>query len=287
MSSYANYSALSRGYDATRAAAGAGIIAECIADCALPAARQHLLDAGCGTANYAYALRAHVRRISAVDVNAAMLARARAKAVAGGNVAAAPTTPTPAARIEFHRASIDALPFRDAVFDAVMLNQVLHHLDLCAGDGYPHYRRVFGEFVRVLKPGGALLVNTCSRAQLRHGFWYYDLIPEARERMRARHAPLDVLRELIEEAGLAMQRCIAPLDVLMQDDAYFNARGPLDPGWRAGDSIWSSVNDAELQAACARVMQLERDGALQRYMREQDAARKHTGQMSFLYARRG
>lgn len=279
MSSYADYSAASRRYDATRVAAGADFIAECIADCAVPAARQHLLDAGCGTANYAHALRARVGRISAVDLNAAMLARARAKAMPDEGIGGA--------HITCCRASIDALPFRDAVFDAAMLNQVLHHLDLCADDDYPGYRRVFGELARVLKPGGALLVNTCSHEQLRHGFWYYDLIPEARERMCARHAPLDVLRKLIADAGLELRSCTAPPGALMQGEAYFNARGPLDPGWRAGDSMWSSVSDAELEAACARVAQLEQAGALRHYMRKQDVARKRTGQMSFLYARRG
>ena len=32
---------------------------------------------------------------------------------------------------------------------------------------------------QVLKPGGILTVSTCSQEQLRHGYWHYNLIPEA------------------------------------------------------------------------------------------------------------
>lgn len=272
MSRYENYSRVARHYDASRRAVGVEIIAGCLAQGA-PLAEQHLLDAGCGTGNYAQALLAHVGRVSAVDLNARMLARARAKCGATG-------------RIDFHQAAIDALPFADATFDGAMVNQVLHHLDLDAGAGYPAYRRVFAEFARVLKPGGALVINTCSRMQLRRGFWYYRLIPEAASAMRARHAPLKILRRLLDEAGLDWQSRIAPLDALMQGDAYFNPRGPLDESWRNGDSIWSTVSAPALAAACAQITALDRRNKLRAYMQKQDAPRRHIGQLSFLYTRR-
>jgi hypothetical protein len=49
--------------------------------------------------------------------------------------------------------------------------------------------KVFREFARVLMPGGVLTVSTCSQEQLRHGYWHYNLIPEAADALRNRYAP--------------------------------------------------------------------------------------------------
>ncbi len=277
MSSYENYSRTAPRYDATRVPVGVEIITGCLAQGETPLGEQHLLDAGCGTGNYTAALLAGVGRISAVDLNDDMLNRAREK-LAGEYKRG---------RVDFHRASIDALPFEDSTFDGVMVNQVLHHLEPTAGAaaGYPAYRRVFTEFARVLKPGGAVVVNTCSQQQLRHGFWYYHLIPDATEQMCARHAPLDALRQIMQDAGIIHQQCIVPVDALMQGDAYFNPRGPLDKSWRDGDSMWSTVPAQTLEAVHARLNELEQSGALENYLRDHDAERKHIGQFSFLYGR--
>src|SRR3954462_2385880 len=54
-------------------------------------------------------------------------------------------------RLTVETAACDAedLPFADASFDLVLGHAVLHHL--------PDLRRAFGEFVRVLRPGGTVL----------------------------------------------------------------------------------------------------------------------------------
>ena len=286
MSSYENYSRTARRYDDTRIPVGVEIIIGCLAQSEVPLGQQHLLDAGCGTGNYSAALLPRVGRISAVDLNDDMLNRARNKLADEGQ----------RGRIDFHRASIDALPFAEATFDGILINQVLHHLAHDAdadvdgdgdGDGdYAQLRKVFAEFARVLKPDGAVVVNTCSRRQLRRGFWYYHLIPEQIARMCERHAPLDLLRRIMEEAGIAWQQRIVPVDALMQGEAYFNPRGPLDKAWRDGDSMWGTVPEPTLNAVIARLNDLEKSGKLDSYLRQHDAERKHIGQLSFLYGRR-
>ncbi len=189
-------------------------------------------------------------------------------------------------RIGFHRSSIEELPFKNAVFDGLMVNQVLHHLEDDADAGYPRIDRLLSEFSRVLKPGGVLTVNSCSIQQLKEGFWYYNLIPEETVGMCRRHVPLDKLQELIEQNGFEFGGRLVPVDAVIQGKEYFNARGPLEAAWRDGDSIWATVSRARTEEVLTRVERMGREGSLEDYMREHDQKRKSIGQVTFLFARR-
>ena len=73
MSSYAPYDKTAAHYDRTRWPIGAEIIVGCLAQGRVPLAEVILLDAGCGTGNYACALLPHVARIEALDRSDGML----------------------------------------------------------------------------------------------------------------------------------------------------------------------------------------------------------------------
>src|SRR4051794_18927310 len=127
MSSYENYTQKSRNYDKTREPVGTEVIVGCFAHSPVPLDQMTILDAGCGTGSYSQALIDYVERIEAVDLNPGML-----------EVAASKLDATPAGgRVSFHPSRIDALPFEDATFDGVMINQVLHHLPDEAAQGFP------------------------------------------------------------------------------------------------------------------------------------------------------
>ena len=275
MSSYETYDDTSRHFDRTRIAVGAEIILGYLARQSRPLDELAVLDAGCGTGAYSHAIIARVGRVDALDMSQGMLAEARAKLSAEAQ----------AGRIGFHQGSIGELPFAAASFDAVMINQVLHHLDDDAG--HPAHRRVIGEFARVLRPGGALVINSCTHEQLRHAYWYYHLIPEAGERMRRRFASFEALREMLTDAGFTVRGSFAPIDAVCQGDAYFDGRGPLDKSWRDGDSVWALVGEDELARACARVRELEAAGALDDFVARHDARRPEIGQITFLFATLG
>ena len=270
MSAYEDYTAASADYDRTRVPVGVEIILGCLASTGGPLASMRLLDAGCGTGSYAASLRPHVGAIDAVDLNPSMLEVARAK------LERAPGCP-----VALHEASLEALPFENAVFDAVMVNQVLHHLSDSPRDGRPLLRRVLAEMARVLRPGGAAIVNTCSHEQLRHGWWYAALVPDAVEAMCRRHADTEVLRGLLAEAGLEPRGRFVPADALMQGGAYFDGRGPLDPGWRRGDSLWSTVAEAELASALDTIRAEDAAGTLDAFVAEHDRGRPSIGQFGF------
>ena len=270
MSAYENYTAVSEDYDRTRIPVGLEIILSCLASVGRSLASLRLLDAGCGTGSYCAALHRYAGAIDAVDLNPSMLGVARAK-----------LDGRPGCPVALHEAGIDALPFEDACFDAVMVNQVLHHLPDSPNDGWPMLRRVLGEFARVLRPGGVAVINTCSHEQLRRGWWYASLVPEAVATIRRRHADTEVLKGLLAEAGLIPRGRFVPSDAVMQGGAYFDRRGPLDPAWRRGDSLWSMVSESELERALDRIRALDEAGTLDAFVDEQDRMRPCVGQVGF------
>ncbi len=276
MSSYENYTVTSAHYDATREPIGVEIILGCLARGGRPLAEQVLVDAGCGTGSYSLALLEHVARVEAIDMNEGMLGVARSKLekaeAAGG--------------IRFQRAAIDGLPLDDACADAVMINQVLHHLPDDAARGWPLTRKVIGEFARVLRPGGVLMVNSCSHEQLRRGWWFFSLIEPVAERMIARHVPLAELEAIIGDCGFDLRGRFVPSDAVIQGPSYFDPRGPLDAGWRAGDSVWAMLSSAELERVADRVRTMDARGELEDFVADHDAERAHVGQITFLCASR-
>lgn len=274
MSSYETYDKTSRHYDKTRVAIGAEIILGCLARPGARLADLTVLDAGCGTGTYSKAIVGHVGRVEALDMSHGMLSQARAKlaaAEADGHIA-------------FHQGSISDLPFADASLDGVMINQVLHHLPDDAGAGFPLHRQVFAEFARVLRPGGTLIVNSCSQEQIGDAYWYYHLAPRARAAMVAGFAPLDTLEAILVDFGLTLRGRFVPIDAVSQGAAYFHGLGPLDQQWRDGDSFWARVDEDDLGAALAKVRALDAAGDLDAFVTEHDRPRRHLGQITFLAA---
>ncbi|HXJ44911.1 MAG TPA: methyltransferase domain-containing protein [Bryobacteraceae bacterium] len=107
-----------------------------------------VLDIGCGTGTLAIAARQRVGpsgRVYGVDASPEMLARAGKKASKAG------------AEVVFKNAVVEALPFPDSQFDAVLSTVMLHHLGRKARQQCAH------EVRRVLKPGGRVLAVDFAR----------------------------------------------------------------------------------------------------------------------------
>ncbi|MBI5462996.1 MAG: methyltransferase domain-containing protein [Gammaproteobacteria bacterium] len=109
---------------------------------------ERVLDVGCGTGvltRLAAEAVGATGYVVGIDPGPRMLAEARRTSAAS------------AARIEFRLAAIEALPFGDASFDAVLSSLMLHHLP-------PDMKRAgLKEVYRVLKPGGRLIVVDVDR----------------------------------------------------------------------------------------------------------------------------
>jgi ubiquinone/menaquinone biosynthesis C-methylase UbiE len=108
---------------------------------------ERVLDVGCGTGTLAIAAaEAAARvRVTGLDADGAILRRAREKTADAG------------LEIRFDEAMSTALPYADASFDLVLSTLFFHHLPDEAK------RSTAVELVRVLRPGGRLVVGDLGR----------------------------------------------------------------------------------------------------------------------------
>ncbi len=276
MSTYERYDDVSAHYDETRVPIGTEIMIGCLSTCPTPMHEIALLDAGCGTGAYSAELIERVGFIAALDVSEGMLSAAQRKLEAQKTEG----------RISFHRGRAEKLPFTDRSFDAVLFNQMLHHLETGEDPGFPLQRQALREAYRVLKPGGVVIISTCSRTQVCDGFWYSELISEAKFLAGRACMPLDQLETSLIDCGFEFRGRIVPLDAVLQGQAYFDPRGPLRAEWRRGISVWALVTPKQLQRVHRRIRKLDQQDEMERYFAERDALRLDVGQITVCYASR-
>lgn len=107
-----------------------------------------VLEVGCGYGRNLVALsRLRSHRVVGCDVSFEELLRARQRLK--------PLDPVHQSRVHLARQEPYRLPFRDSTFDLIVLWQVVEHLF-----GAEAKRRVIAECVRVIRPGGYILVET-------------------------------------------------------------------------------------------------------------------------------
>lgn len=169
-----------------------------------------VLDLGCGTGTLAVALarRCPGARVTGLDADPEVLARAAAKAAAAG------------CTVELVEGLSTALPFPDACFDVVLSSLFLHHL------GRAEKRRALSEVVRVLKPHGRLHVADWGRPQdpaMAAAFAVlraFDGFAVTADNARG------ALPELFEEAGLEAAALRGQLRTAFGTLALYSARRP-------------------------------------------------------------
>jgi SAM-dependent methyltransferase len=174
------------------------------------------LDAACGTGRHSQRLAALGHRAIGVDSSPGMLDRAR----------------TRAPHAEFRPGDLDALPVDDDSVDLVLCTLALTHVaDL---------KPVFGEFARVLRPGGHLVLS-----DVHHELVELGSVPRVRlaDGGRAflpahRHRAGDYLGAALP-VGFAVRRCVEPRMRVQETSADATTEvGPWD------DWPWSLLSMA-------------------------------------------
>ncbi len=271
---YENYSETSKAYDDTRRPVGVEVILGCFASSPRPLHEQTILDGGCGTGNYIATVKDKVGVVHGLDLNAGMLAQARNKFRRDASV-------------HVLQGGLDCLPYRDAMFDGMMCNQVMHHLSSGEGDEpFAQLRHLMAEAYRVLRPEGILVCNTSSHRQLRDGFWWADLIPAAVTKIARRCPTLERIRSLLEAVGFRFGGMIVPLHEVLQGNKYLDLQGPLDKAYRDGDSTWSLTTAEELQNALTRLRAMHDEGSMASYLQQREQRRHQIGQTTCVFARK-
>lgn len=114
----------------------------------LPVQGQDVVELGCGTGKNTVWLAAHARSVVALDFSQGMLARARSRVA------------DPRTRF-VHQDITARWPLGDGTADLVVGNLVLEHVTAVAA--------IYGEAVRVLRPGGTLFVCELHPERQRRG----------------------------------------------------------------------------------------------------------------------
>ena len=115
-------------------------LAECVTAGFAGASDALAIDVACGPGTFTRPLAKRVRRAVGVDLTPAMIEKARAEAAREG-----------IANITFVCADVTALPFADGVAGIVSCGYAVHHM--------LEPSRALAEMVRVLRPGGRVVIN--------------------------------------------------------------------------------------------------------------------------------
>lgn len=137
----------------------------------MPLKGKRVLDVGCGDGALTRFLAREGAVAIGIDVSETRLADARAA--------------EPVSGAEYREGRGEALPFADASIDGVVYNNALHHVPMDAMDA------ALAEAVRVLKPGGRLLVIE----PLAEGE-YFALVRQIEDETEVRRAAYDALRKV-------------------------------------------------------------------------------------------
>lgn len=239
----------------------------------------HLLDAGCGTGNYAKAfLDSGIGKITLVDASQGMLSKAEKKLQSYINENRVS---------ELKCSHLPIIPFEESSFDVVAFIQVLHHLDK-PYEGFPNLRKCIAEAKRVLKPGGVLVIDFCTHDQLRYGMWYRNLLPRSVEKNCERNMSKEELLSLLEEAGFEKAATIVcPWETILKPEKYFNKDGPLEDEWRLMDSVWKLAEmEGELDAALKSLNEKKVFGMFDDWFEQAERKRKEVGAKTGLFVQK-
>jgi len=148
------------------------------------------LDAACGTGRHSAHLRARGFEVTGVDANRSMLTIAEAKVP----------------DCEFRVGDLASLPVDDDAVDVVVCSLALTHVE--------RIEPVLGEFARVVRPGGSVVLSDIHPAALTFGS--VAVFPTGRDQLELHYVrsvvhPVSDYVQAVTAAGLVVHACREPV----------------------------------------------------------------------------
>ena len=243
-----------------------------------------VLDAGCGTGNYAKELLdAGVGHIDMLDASVGMLDIARTKL----------KTYVDDGRAHIIHDYLPKLPYPDGYFDCVLFIAVLHHLDkqefgnpLDSADGarYPKLRLACQEARRVVQPEGFMVICHMNRDQLMT-YWWGRFIPNAAEKIALHLQEYPALWATLKAVGFKDIETSAILDKeLFTPSVLYDPEGPLKEDFRKSISLFSVATEEDIKYLVASLTQAKRKGTLAELMMDLDKDAVKFGRFCLMFA---
>ncbi|WP_161936276.1 class I SAM-dependent methyltransferase [Pseudomonas syringae] len=268
MSKYEHYNTTSINYDKTRTAVGIEVVLGYLAKLNKPAHLMTVLDAGCGTGNYALELALAGINVVCADYSENMLAQCKKKIERHDLNNAA-----------WKQCDLSLYTSEGQVYDAVMCNQSLHHLD--PANDFKAVKHFLSEAAKSLKDDGVILINTITHSQLENGVWWGKLIEKAVDRMKPRFIEYEPLQAFLRTIGFEITDRVINIDSIIQKTGYFDPLSLASLEFRQGDSHFALLDEKELGDVLKRVEQMVGEGTAQDYIATRDRLRQQIGQFTY------
>jgi ubiquinone/menaquinone biosynthesis C-methylase UbiE len=273
-STYCDYNEAFIRYDQYRRPHGMENILKILRQSKVPIDEQTVLEGGFGTGAYLNNIRHHVRMIDGVEGSDEGYQQTLQKVNNAPNV-------------RLQKGDILQLSFPDNFFHAYMVNQVLHHLD--HRNFFQSINVFLSEAGRVLKPGGQLIINTCSQEQLdpdSGSYWHFKFIYPAAYGIQKRYIPIQELEIRLESLGFDEFNCTFSPEKIFYQRYYEDPAIALEPEFSKGDSIYSFLSEDELEKSYRRLRQAIEDESVYKVMKRATARAAAIGEGVIVSARK-
>jgi len=275
---YCPYNETSQSYDTTRKPLGVniGLGFACLSGHGA-LSELDILDVGCGTGTYLKHVQPFFKSVTGLEYNDGMIGEARKLLGKSAKLVQGPA---------------NKMPFADASFHVVTINQVVHHFPTDDEGKFSYLADVLKECARLLKPNGSIVISTSTPEQQRDAFWWLALFPKTTPSICGRFPPLEIFSKHLKDAGFTWnsESVTVPISATLMSEKQYLTRGvdgAFEPFYRDGDSSFSMAEKCgELEEGLEALRVMKKEGTDGAWLAKRELLRKSIGQATFLTCRK-
>ncbi|MFB0562495.1 MAG: class I SAM-dependent methyltransferase [Candidatus Lokiarchaeia archaeon] len=218
-----------------------------------------LLDTGCGTGNYTFALKQVLKSVIGIDKSIGMIEQAHAKFP----------------KLQFLCGDVMSLPFNSEMFNGAVAIQVLHHVE--------RKEKFLMEAYRVLRKGGHIAIHSCSHEQMR-AFWFCHYFPKCLELDLDRVPDVAVIASMLEKAEFLN----VGVEICYNDSVitYETPESYLDENYRNAISTFAFLTEKDIELGCRKLQQDIASGVIKSVIQQYKSKMAIVGGSSIIYGQK-